>query len=155
MIPLKWSKLTYYDYLKEKQALKQYILNHGKSEIDSLTPVKFLDGELYINYLEENDNEEAWFNINVHYIDDVTINDVIDSVIDYAFHFYRLLNKSKVDINTFVLSFNINIEGDDKSRNIFFRASRSELSNVISPLDAAPKNILQLETKLFDKLFRP
>ena len=50
----------------ENIALKEYLKNHDLGELDALKPYKFIDGELSINFLENKDNEEAWFNINVN-----------------------------------------------------------------------------------------
>lgn len=136
----------------EKRALREYLTNHGLSELNQATPRPFIDGDISINFLDTNDNEEAWFNINVN-ISNVTPEQVRSSVLEYAYTLAKRLHKSKVSINTFVLSFDIRI-GSQSSRNIFFRMSRNELSKVFTFERDRPEDMAELKNVLFDELFR-
>lgn len=142
------------DYKKEKIALKEYLSAHGIVELDFSTPTSFLDGELTVNLLTD-DRPEAWFNVNVQ-VSDVDVFEVRTEVCNYAFKVFKLLHNSMVDVNSFVLSFHIKIDGDTKySRNIFFRSNRSELDKIFSRTADDPVTMIrQIENRLFDELFR-
>lgn len=136
----------------EKSALKEYLNNHGVNEMNPATPRQFIDGDLYLNFLDDKDNSEAFFNIHVN-ITNATPDKVRDNVLVYAFSLAKLLQSSKVAINTFVLSFHIRI-GNQSSRNMFFRMSRNELDNIFLLERGSPEDMAKLQNILFDELFR-
>ena len=136
----------------ENIALKEYLKNHDLGELNALKPYKFIDGELSINFLENKDNEEAWFNINVN-ITNATPALIRGEVLKYAHRLAKLMNNSKVDINTFVFSFHINI-GEQSSRNIFFRVTRNELDNIFVTGREEAEDMANIKNVLFDELFR-
>lgn len=135
----------------EKRVLMEHLINHGLSELNPITPRKFIDGEISVIFLDKNDNDEAWFNVNVN-ISNVTPNQVRSSVLSYAHALAKRLHESRVSINTFVLSFHIRIR-KQPSRNMFFRMSRSELEEVFSAGLDQPEDIAGLKNVLFDELF--
>lgn len=104
-----------------------------------------------MNFLDKNDNDEAWFNIDVE-INNVTPMQVRSNVLSYSHALAKRLHKSKVSINTFVLSFHVRI-GNQPSRNIFFRVSRNELEKVFSLGGDRPEDMGELKNVLFDELF--
>ena len=74
-------------------------------------------------------------------------------VLKYAHRLAKLMNNSKVDINTFVFSFHINI-GEQSSRNIFFRVTRNELDNIFVTGREEAEDMANIKNVLFDELFR-
>jgi len=138
--------------LNENVALKEYLVNHGLDELNALNPYEFIDGELFINFLENKNTEEAWFNINVS-ITNSTPELIRAEVLKYAHRLTRLLNNSKVDINTFVLSFHIQV-GGQPSRNMFFRVTRIELDNIFVAGRDEAEDMANIKNVLFDELFR-
>ncbi|KAB7694570.1 hypothetical protein [Plesiomonas shigelloides] len=136
----------------EKRALKEHLINHGLDELNPTTPRKFIDGDISVNFLDKNDNGEAWFNIDVE-ISNVTPEQVRSNVLSYAHTLAKRLHESKVSINSFVLSFHIKI-GKQPSRNMFFRISRNELERVYSHGRDQPEDMARLKNVLFDELFR-
>lgn len=136
----------------EKRALREHLVNHGLSELNPTTPRKFIDGVISVNFLDKNDNDEAWFNLNVE-ANNVTPMQVRSNVLSYSHALAKRLHESKVSINTFVLSFHIRV-GNQPSRSMFFRMSRSELEKVFSPGRDRPEDMCELKNVLFDELFR-
>lgn len=136
----------------EKRTLKEHLNNHGITELNAMTPRQFIDGELYINFLENRESSEAWFNINIK-ITNANPGQIRRAVLEYASTLANLLQKSKVGINTFVLSFHIGVD-NQPSRNMFFRASRSELDKMFALGQYNPEDMAKLKNVLFDELFR-
>jgi len=136
----------------EKRALKEYLINHGIGELNPETPCQFIDGDLSVNFLDENNNGEAFFNICVN-VSNVTPGKVRSGVLEYAHALAKKLHESKVSINTFVLSFHISM-GGKVSRNMFFRMSRNELAEVLSFKRNQPEDMARLKNVFFDELFR-
>lgn len=136
----------------ENRALKEYLNNHGLIELNPATPCRFIDGELSVNFLDQKDNGEAWFNINVS-ITNTTPEQVRGKIIEYAHALAKRLRESKVAINTFVLSFHIRI-GNQSSRNMFFRMSRNDLDKMFAFGRDNPEDMADLKNVLFDELFR-
>lgn len=137
--------------LKEKKALKKFLESHELKELEPTETKDFLDGELRLQFLTENKNEEAWFNVYVS-VNNSDVFKIHDSVCKYAFQLFTLLNKSQIDINTFVLSFHINI--DKETHSMFFRTNRTEFTEIktknMNPIDS----VLEIESRLFDDLFK-
>ena len=135
----------------EKLVLKEYLTKHGIKELSSQTPYEFIDGKLSISLIENGETDEVWFNIFVN-VKNASPQNIRTEVIRYAQKFAKLLHSSKVEINTFVLSFHIEIE-TQSSRNIFFRFTRNELDKLFSSSNEL-KDIDKLKNVLFDELFR-
>lgn len=140
------------DFSKEKESLKRYLESHGLEELDPLKSKDFLDGELRLNFLTEREGEEAWFNVHLS-VSNPSVFEIHNSVCSYAYRIFSLLNNSQVDINTFVLSFNIKIDSK-KLHSMFFRTTRSEI-DIINSKHLDPVNFaLSIENRLFDNLFK-
>jgi len=138
--------------LRENKILKEYLCQNEVTELDGQIPCKFIDGELSV-FLDQKDSGEAWFNINIH-IFNATPEVIRTEVLRYAHQFAKLLYNSKVEINTFVLSFHISI-GKNAPRNILFRFSRNELNNVFIAGRNHPEDMVNIsKSVLFDELFR-
>lgn len=136
----------------EKHALKQYLNNHGFSELNPQLPRKFMDGDLSINFSDTDDKDVAWFNITVN-ISNVNTKQARKGVFEYAHTIAKRLYESKVSINTFVLSFHISIQGQS-ARNIFFRMSRNELDGIFALGRNTPEDMTKLKNVFMDELFR-
>jgi hypothetical protein len=139
------------DYVKEKAALKTYLLDHGIKELDN--EIGFLDGTLSAYFLDHTNTHEAWFNVNIE-VNNSSVFEVRNAALDYAFKLYGLLRDSQVDINSFVISFHIRLGGESSSRNIFFRSTRLELGEIFSNAKTPHSAVMQIKNKLFDELFR-
>ena len=133
--------------------LREHLLKHGLSELDGTRSLPHLEGEISTRLLEEKEGPEAWFNVTVD-VHTGTPEEIRTEILEYAYDLFELLYDSQVDLNSFVLSFHIRIDGD-KSRNIFFRTNRNELEHILGDEAKASDNLLRLENKLFDPLFRP
>lgn len=139
------------DYVKEKAALGTYLADHGLEELNN--EIDFLDGTLFVNFLDHTNTHEAWFNVNIRVVNS-SVFEVRSTVLDYAFRMFRLLRDSLVDINSFVLSFHIQLGGERSTRNIFFRSTRLELNEILSNAGTPQSVIMRLKNKLFDEMFR-
>ncbi len=140
-----------FDYKRELETLKVALIKNGFNELNPLTPKPFLDGEM-INNLRIGDYSEAFFVINIKvYESDVF--EIRNAVEQYAFEIYKSIASIRIDINSFVLSIFVEIEGD-KQRNIFMRAKRTELKELLSTKFTAKDFVKGIENKLFDSLYR-
>jgi len=138
--------------LKEKQHLKLFLLDRGIQELDPLNEINFIDGKLSINFLESNDNSEAWFNIPID-VNNATPEAIRKETFQYACNLLSLINDSLTDINSFVLSFHIRI-AKSNSRNIFIRTNRNELKSIFVPGINCVDQIPKLKNVLIDELLR-
>lgn len=139
------------NYRTELHALETFLLSHGCEDLKSAKV--FLDGKLQLYLDTERGNGDAWFTaiVNVHNPTNVLIR---DQVCCYAVELLRLLKQSKVDINHFVISFQIAVRGECNSRNIFIRSTRAEMDEKLGG-SASPVDIVSsLKTTLFDELYR-
>lgn len=139
------------DYVKEKAALRAYLLDHGIKELDN--EVSFLDGEIFLNFLGDNNTHEAWFNVNIE-VNNNSVFEVRNEVLDYSYKLFKLLNNTLIDINSFVLSYHIRMGGERDTRNIFFRVTRPELKEIVAMTKNPRSAVLSTKNKLFDELFR-
>lgn len=135
------------DYKTEKESLNQYLESH---EIVLRQPVGIekLSSHLII-YPTDNDSPEAWFNIRIDNPKG-SVNTIRQIIDEQAFNLFRLLSDANADINSFVLSFHIYIDND--SRNIFFRATKIELSTIKHL--TREMFLSKLKNKMYDDLFR-
>jgi hypothetical protein len=140
------------DFSKEKEALKKYLESHDLEDLNPLKTKDFLDGDLRLQFLDQRKGEEAWFNVHVS-VASPDVFEIHDSVCSYAYKIFSLLNKSQVDINTFVLSFHIKIDGK-KPHSMFFRTTRSEIDEINSKYLELVNSALEIENRLFDDLFK-
>jgi len=136
----------------EKAALREYLLSRGIDELDPSSPVEFLDGDLWAQFLQDGKSKEAWFNININ-LNNSNNFEIRKAVLNYACSFFKYLYESKVDLNVFVTSFHIKI-ANQNSRNIFIRTNRGELNELFRSGTGEPESISNFKTVLFDELFR-
>jgi len=136
----------------EGVALKEYLIKRGVKELEYEAPYKLKDGELTVNFTPSRARSDAWFNIRV-VIKRSSPDSIRQQILSYAYELAKLLHLSKSEVNEFVLSFHIDIEGDT-TRNIFFRFNRSELDAVYTVGKYDPEDIAKIKNVLFDDLFK-
>ena len=71
-----------------------------------------------------------------------------------SFDFFMELNDLHVDINNFVLSYFIRIEGVGSSKTYFIRSKRTELDNIFRKTSNPTEFIKEIKNKVLDELFR-
>ena len=147
------NKETQESNLRLKQALRAHMRDRQVRELDGEIPVEFLDGELSLHFLDRSANDEAFFNAFVK-IKNEPPDVVREALLQYAFHLFRILNESRIELNKFVLSFHIEIAGGN-SRNFFIRTTRKELDDLFESPGAEPKRILEFKNLFIDELFKP
>jgi hypothetical protein len=138
------------DYTVELQALYDFLIKNGHDELIDNKKI----GDFSIrNHMRIGKYPEAFF---VIYLTDVsgTVYDIRKKVEEYSFDFCNDLYNSKIDINSFVLSFMIRIDKELKDRNIFIRVKRTELDKLITPQMTSELFVKSIENKLIDELFR-
>lgn len=118
-----------FDYKRELETLKVVLLKKNFNELNPLTPKPFLDGELTSN-LRVGDYPEAFFVIDIQ-LQNSDVYEIRNEVEHYVYDFYRGIASISVDVNSFVLSMFVKIDGD-KKRNLFMRLRRSELKELLS-----------------------
>ncbi|HHQ4940255.1 TPA: hypothetical protein ACSP74_003570 [Aeromonas veronii] len=136
---------------KELQHLKDYLLNHGVSELDPKYPRVFIDGKLTASLFPSN-NGIAHFNFYIN-INNTTPVDLREGIASYGYKFANRLSQSKSDITTFVMSFHVTI-ANDKQRNLFFRFTMNDFEEVKLKNNNNPMCIYKLKSVLIDELFR-
>ncbi|MGF1736715.1 hypothetical protein [Photobacterium satsumensis] len=138
--------------IKEKSLLKEYLIKHGVTELDDQYPRQFLNGELKIYFLTANNDPCSHFNIYID-VKNATPHEMKSEVAKYAYHFSSKLLSSKVDINSFVLSFHVTL-ASDSSRNLFFRFRRSEFEQMVNTYKGDPMGMFEMKNVCIDELFR-
>lgn len=140
-----------FDYKRELETLKIALEKNNYKELNPLTPRPFLDGKLSSN-LRIGDYPEAFFVINIT-VHDSDVFEIRNAVEKYAYEFYKSISSIPIDINSFVLSIYVKVNGD-KKRNLFMRLKRTELKELLSTTYTARDFINGIENKLFDELYR-
>ncbi|HHY0612033.1 TPA: hypothetical protein ACVU5U_004518 [Vibrio parahaemolyticus] len=136
---------------KELELLKEYLVNHGVSELSPMSPFGFMDGELTANLVPSN-NGVAHFNFYIR-INNATPLMVKEQVANYGYQFANRLLKSKTDITQYVMSFHVKI-GTDKQRNLFFRFDMHDFEQAKVKNVNSPMCIYDLKNVCINELFR-
>jgi len=103
------------DVSKELTILKDILIKFGRDELT--TRKQFGDlGEIEVHLSEK--KEEAFFVITL-YLHSSNINEIVESIETYAFGFFNDLRNTTVDINNFVLSYFVKIDGVFAIKNLF------------------------------------
>lgn len=137
------------DVSKENQILKDILIKNGRLELQDI--INDTNFDSLIMYMPEN-KKEAFFVINVE-IRNKDIFQIIEFIQVYSCEFLLELESIPVDVNNFVLSYFVKIN-QEKSRNYFLRASRTEIEKLKSK-NLHPKDFLdKLPNKVIDELFR-
>lgn len=140
-------------FKSEQKSLRSWLIKMYPNFYNEQNPPKILDKEL-INILYLSNNPVAHFNITVKDIDSSDTSLIRREIENYAFRFYKILSKSRVDINTFILSFHITLKEDTSSRNIFLRLTRTELEDLITK-NLNPRDFVKnIKNRVIDDLFK-
>ncbi|NQY29759.1 MAG: hypothetical protein HRT69_09835 [Flavobacteriaceae bacterium] len=137
------------DVSEENKILKDILIKNGRIELKENRKIK--NFENLIAYMPDN-KKEAFFVINVEF-KNKTIFEIVESLQEYSFEFYQELSSISVDVNSFVLSYFIKID-NDKNRNYFLRANRTEIDDLKSKYSEPKDFIDNLNNKVIDELFR-
>ncbi len=139
------------DVTQELVILKETLIENGRSELASRIDFDPINGEIEIRLSEKKD--EAFFVINFWTkLSDVEI--IVREIENYSFDFFKELNGVHVDINNFVLSYFIRIEGTDASKTYFIRSKRTELDDIFRKTSNPKEFIKEIKNKVLDELFR-
>jgi len=137
------------DISKEKIILKDILIKNGRIELKE--KIKIKNFENLSIYIADN-KKEAFFVIDIEF-KNKSIFEIVESLQEYSFEFYKELSEITVDINSFVLSYFIKID-NDKNRSYFLRATRTELDDLKSKYFEYKEFIDNLKNKVIDELFR-
>ncbi len=136
------------DISKENIILKELLIKNGRKELkEHLKTNQFED--IFVSMPEN--NKEAFFVINIE-LTGKNIYEIISSIEKYSYDFFIELSNTHVDVNNFVLSYFIKIDGEQKSRNYFIRANRNEIDKLKSFTEK--EFINKINNKVIDELFR-
>lgn len=138
------------DVSKENEILRDILIKNGRKELGEV--VKFDSFEKLIMYLPKNKNEAA-FVINIEFVNK-DIFKIVESLQRYSYDLLIELSDISVDVNSFVLSLNVNIDDENKSRGYFMRASRTEIDTLRSKHFEPKEFIDNISNKVIDELFR-
>ncbi len=139
------------DITQELAILKDLLIKNGRDELKSQIPLEGIDGEIQVNLSEKKD--EAFFVINIwiHSSDNEAITRKIES---YSYNFFKELSDTNVDINSFVLSYFLRIDGVDSPKTYFIRSKRPELEEVYRKTSEPVEFVKLIKNKVIDDLLR-
>ena len=139
------------DISQELVVLKDTLLKNGRNELKSKVPLETLNGDLQVSLANKKD--EAFFVIDI-WTASSNVERIVREIEIYSYDFFKELNDVHVDVNSFVLSYFIRIEGVDSSRTYFVRSKRTELAELFG-VTANPKEFIErIKNKVIDELFR-
>lgn len=139
------------DVSKELVILKETLIENGRKELVSHQPLNALDGEIQVNLTDK--KEEAFFVINI-WTKSSDVELIVRELEIYSYKFFKELNGLHIDVNTFVLSYFVRIEGTESSAMYFVRSKRTELNELFRKASNPKEFIEQLKNKVIDELFR-
>lgn len=139
------------DLTQELLILKDTLVKNGRAELKEKTEFQKLNGQIHCRLCEQKD--EAFFVVNI-WIKTTDLVEIVRSIERYTYDFFQDLIGTSVDINSFVLSLNIQFEGENSFRQYFVRAKRVELENAFSKTSNPELFIKNLRNKVVDELFR-
>lgn len=138
------------DVSAENEILKDTLIKNGRREFTQTIETRDFDS---INIYMPKNSKEAFFVIDVEF-KNRDIYEIVSSVKRYSFEFLTELASTHVDVNTFVLSYFIKIDDEQKSRNYFLRTNRNEIDKLKSKFFSPEDFIENLDNKVVDELFR-
>ncbi|QNK78159.1 hypothetical protein H7F37_03495 [Winogradskyella sp. PAMC22761] len=137
------------DVSEENKILKDILIKNGRTELQESRKIK--NFENLTIYMPEN-KKEAFFVINAEF-KNKDIFEIVESLQEYSFEFYKELSSISVDINSFVLSYFVKID-NDKNRSYFLRSNRTEIDNLKSKYHTPKEFIDNLDNKVINELLR-
>ena len=138
------------DVQQENEILKQVLIKNGRNELTqqiSKDPFK----HIFVNM--PSNNNEAFFTIDIQF-ENKNVFEIVDEIKKYSYDFLLELSSIKLDVNTFVLSYFINVGEDEKSRHYFLRTNRNEIEKLQKKYFRYNDFIDNVENKLIDEIFR-
>ena len=130
------SKEIEVDITQELLILKETLIKNGRKELEEIIPTKKISGEIQIHLSDKKD--EAFFVINA-WLKSSNVEQIVRWIEEYSYDYFKELNDTNVDINSFVLSFILRIDGVNESKMYFIRAKnpswKSPLVKVMTLLD--------------------
>lgn len=139
------------DLTKELIILKDILVKNGRVELESRIKFNIINGEIQSRLSDKKD--EAFFVIDI-WIKISDVDKIVRAIESYSYDFFRELNDTNVDINSFVLSYFIRIDGVNSPKTYFVRAKRVELENLFSKTSNPEIFIKTIKNKVIDELFR-
>ena len=139
------------DLTQELIILKDILVKNGRTELESRIKFNLLDGEIQSRLSDKKD--EAFFVIDL-WVKISDVDKIVRAIESYSYEFFRELIDTNVDINSFVLSYFIRIDGVNSSKTYFIRAKRVELENVFSNTSNPEIFVKTIKNKVIDELFR-
>lgn len=136
---------------KELIILKDTLIKNGRVELESRIKFNIINGEIQSRLSDKND--EAFFVIDI-WVKISDVDKIVRAIESYSYDFFRELIDTNVDINSFVLSYFIRIDGVNSPKTYFVRAKRVELENVFSKTSNPEIFIKTINNKVIDELFR-
>lgn len=145
------SKEIEVDITQELLILKETLIKNGRKELEERIPIDNISGEIQIHLSDK--KEEAFFVINVR-LKSSNVEQIVRWVEKYSYDFFKELNDTSVDINSFVLSYTLQIDGVNESKMYFIRAKRTELEESFRKNYDPTRFVMSIKNKLIDELFR-
>lgn len=139
------------DVSQELIILKNTLVQNGRKEMQSVIFLDSINGEIEVRLSDKKD--EAFFVINV-WTKSSNIEKIVREIEQYSYDFFIELNDIHIDINSFVLSYFVTIEGVDSSKTFFIRSKRNELAEVFMQTSEPKKFVELIKNKVIDELFR-
>lgn len=138
------------DVSKENEVLKDTLIKNGRLEFKKALKNKYFDS---VNINMPQNDKEAFFVINIEF-KNRNIYDMAESIKKYSFEFLNELAFTHVDVNSFVLSYFIKIDEEQKTRHYFLRTNRNEIDRLKSKYFSPEDFIENINNKVVDQLFR-
>lgn len=136
---------------KEFELLERYLVSRGFKENGIINEKRIDSGDVYYEVLKNQDRNEGWINV-FHNLSSSNIETDKSAVFGYAYELIKVLNESKNDIATFVISNHITFE-NSKKENLFIRIMRSEMPAVLS--EGSPeKAIKAIKNTIVNNMFK-
>lgn len=139
------------DISQELIILKDTLIKNGRMELESKIDLDSINGAVEVRL--SNKKDEAFFvvNIDTKYSN---VEKIVRGIESYSYEFFKELYDVHVDINSFVLSYFVSIEGVTTSKTYFIRSKRSELEDLLKQTSEPDIFVKMVKNKVIDELFR-
>lgn len=139
------------DISQELTILKDTLIKNGRKELEETIPTTGINGEIHVHQSDKKD--DAFFVINV-WLQSSNVNQIVRWVEKYSYDFFKELNDTSVDINSFVHSYFLRIDGVNEPKMYFIRAKRTELEKAFKNNYEPTEFVKTIKNKVIDDLFR-
>jgi hypothetical protein len=138
------------DVSKENEILRETLIKNGRKEFTQTLENKYFDS---IDIYMPQNSKEAFFVINVEF-KNRDIYEMAASLKKYSFEIFDELASTHFDVNSFVLSYFIKVDDEQKSRNYFLRTNRNEIKELKAKYFSPEEFIENINNRVLDELFR-